>query len=444
MTATGTRIGTAMYMAPEQWRGEVSDARVDQYALAIMTYEMLAGQPPFQGNPLSLMHQHLERQPPELLERNKLLNPAVSAVVLRGMSKHPEQRYRSCGAFAEALRDAVQNRYVVDRRELPTVTTDSEDDRKPGGPSAETVDDIDAARQGEAEQLRRARATVARMGRTPVVLAGVVAVALVGLLAIRWLAGLIPPPLPSQGVLQSGRVVDRETGRGVPNVYYLLLRPGATHDDWFRTDGIINDRVAAHGITDDRGSFRITSGVERGKTYQRILWAGLDYPSVRDSVTVASNAPDQVDLSDIRISKGGTTLVLSPTPVPPTLTPVPPTPTVTQAPATPTTGPIEITGRVVDAITGQGVPGVRHLVLRPGATYQDWMNTSGVVNELVIANGISDQDGVYRTTARLDRGQTHLTIFVTPDAYPTNTTLSLSFSADTPNPLRQDDIVLRR
>jgi serine/threonine protein kinase len=484
-TATTSRIGTAVYMAPEQWRGEVSDARVDQYALAIMTYEMLAGRPPFQGSPLSLMHQHLERQPPELLDFNKLLNPAVSAVVLKGMSKHPEQRFRSCGAFAEALRDAVRNEYVLDRRELRTDEMETKDASQSGGPDAETeeVGDTTAEGRDDPKQLDAGRtppgnpggagvvpsgpprsvqgvskpeqkadpvqAAVARMGGAPVLMVGIAAVALVAWMATHWPPVPFLPSPPTQGVIYSGRVIDRETGRGVPNVYYLLLRPGATYEDWLVTDGLINDRVAASSVTDDRGAFRTTPQLERGKTYRRIIWAPIDYPRMQDNVTVASNAPDQMDLADIVISTRELAPVGSPTIVTPTRPPATPTPAApTRAPATQTatrqTVELEISGRVVDSGTNQGVPGVRYLVLRPGATYQDWMNTPGVLNDLVIANGITDQDGVYRITAPLDRGETYLTIFATPDEYPTNMTDPLSVGFDTPNPLRLADVVIRR
>src|SRR4030095_5426642 len=65
LSHTGVSPGTPRYMAPEQWRGEVVDARSDLYALGVMIYEMFTGGAPFVATdgPMALMYQHLEGAP---------------------------------------------------------------------------------------------------------------------------------------------------------------------------------------------------------------------------------------------------------------------------------------------------------------------------------------------------------------------------------------------
>ena len=58
LTMSASKIsGTPLYMAPEQAAGELQDARTDQYALAVITYEFLCGHPPFQGQQNALFYQ---------------------------------------------------------------------------------------------------------------------------------------------------------------------------------------------------------------------------------------------------------------------------------------------------------------------------------------------------------------------------------------------------
>ena len=98
--------GTPMYMAPEQWSGNPLPAS-DQYALAIMTYELLTGHLPFQGTQEQMMYQHLMAQPRPPSAVNPHLPSAIDAVILRAMAKQPEARFPSISDFARAFQRAV-------------------------------------------------------------------------------------------------------------------------------------------------------------------------------------------------------------------------------------------------------------------------------------------------------------------------------------------------
>jgi serine/threonine protein kinase len=114
-TANSSRTvrGTATSMAPEQWSSEPLPA-TDQYALAVMAYELLVGQPPFRGNMEQLMFKHFQTPVPVPSSINPRLNRAIDEVLLRALTKRPEERFPSISIFASALERAVQS--------LPTQT----------------------------------------------------------------------------------------------------------------------------------------------------------------------------------------------------------------------------------------------------------------------------------------------------------------------------------
>jgi serine/threonine protein kinase len=103
-----TTRGTPTYMAPEQCLGQAVRAS-DQYALAIMTYELLTGRPPFLGGPLQVMFQHIHDIPHPPGSLNPSLSQEVDQVVLRALSKQSSERFDSISAFAAAFEQAVQH-----------------------------------------------------------------------------------------------------------------------------------------------------------------------------------------------------------------------------------------------------------------------------------------------------------------------------------------------
>ncbi len=92
--------GTRPYMAPEQWRGEYQNAATDQYALAVVLYEILAGRLPFApGDPAALREAVLQDEPP----RPDGLGEDVWQALKRGMAKQRSDRYATCLEFVAAL-----------------------------------------------------------------------------------------------------------------------------------------------------------------------------------------------------------------------------------------------------------------------------------------------------------------------------------------------------
>jgi len=111
ITSTGQFLGTLDYMAPEQIESGPVDGRADQYSLACTAYEMLAGEPPFRREQgLAVMWAQLSTPAPALTARRPDLPPAVDEVMARALAKSQDDRYRTCGDFAESLRAACRIR----------------------------------------------------------------------------------------------------------------------------------------------------------------------------------------------------------------------------------------------------------------------------------------------------------------------------------------------
>ncbi|HEY7832080.1 MAG TPA: protein kinase [Ktedonobacterales bacterium] len=98
--------GTPRYTPAEQYTGQIVP-QTDQYALACVAYELLTGQPVFDGDPAALYQQHSFAAPVPPRQRNPLLPPAVDPVLLRALAKAPAQRYARVDEFAQALRAAL-------------------------------------------------------------------------------------------------------------------------------------------------------------------------------------------------------------------------------------------------------------------------------------------------------------------------------------------------
>src|SRR5690242_18222472 len=105
ITDTGLALGTLGYMSPEQAAGERNvDARADVYALAVVGYEMLAGQPPFAGpTAQAVIAAHLTATPKPLNDLQPEAPPEVANAIARALAKDPNARLRTAAEFRDAI-----------------------------------------------------------------------------------------------------------------------------------------------------------------------------------------------------------------------------------------------------------------------------------------------------------------------------------------------------
>jgi serine/threonine protein kinase len=109
LTGENDVMGTPDYMPPEQAQGRTAhvDQRGDQYSLAVIVYEMLAGRGPFQGDMMEILEQVISSEAPRLEDLVPGLPAGVGPVLRRAMAKAPDQRFDTIVEFAEALSEAA-------------------------------------------------------------------------------------------------------------------------------------------------------------------------------------------------------------------------------------------------------------------------------------------------------------------------------------------------
>ncbi len=104
MTQTGTVLGTADYIAPEQAQGQRVDEHTDVYSLGVVLYEMLLNEVPFPGeNFVAVAMRHINEEPPSIRARRPDVPRRVEAAVHRAMAKDPHARFQTMAEFCHEL-----------------------------------------------------------------------------------------------------------------------------------------------------------------------------------------------------------------------------------------------------------------------------------------------------------------------------------------------------
>jgi serine/threonine-protein kinase len=110
-THLGFALGTPGYMAPEVAGGAPADSRADVYALAVMTFEMLTGSPPYRGeSPAELLRATVQASIPAARERCAEVPAGLDGALYRGLAKEPARRYRTVLELLWALAPVLEGR----------------------------------------------------------------------------------------------------------------------------------------------------------------------------------------------------------------------------------------------------------------------------------------------------------------------------------------------
>jgi hypothetical protein len=111
LTQTGSVLGTATYISPEQARGEDLDGRSDLYSLGVVLYEMLAGTPPFLADtPISVAYKHVTEAPAPVRRVNPRVPADLETIVMRCLAKQPAQRYADASELRADLMRFLEHR----------------------------------------------------------------------------------------------------------------------------------------------------------------------------------------------------------------------------------------------------------------------------------------------------------------------------------------------
>ncbi len=178
-------VGTPHYMAPEQVRGEAIDRRADVYALGVLAYELLVGEPPFAGDsPAELAAQHLTTKPRPVCEMRPNVPPAIDALVQKMLAKARDDRpmletVRACFSLVTEAQLAVSDDTEFDdvevTREIPRVDAEAETDlARTDSPRARWTPQSDHHAIADHTTLRLGR-VVSSSGKTNAAVAGTIA-----------------------------------------------------------------------------------------------------------------------------------------------------------------------------------------------------------------------------------------------------------------------------
>jgi serine/threonine protein kinase len=170
LNLTGGVIGTSAYMAPEVCLHESASPASDQYSLACMAYELLAGLPPFRGGIAEVRRAHVEQAPTPLIEQAPQVSASVAAAIDRALRKQPEHRHPDIKTFVNAATGAQESFQRSERIDRVIKAASRPEDAvgelvTDFGLSEETVSHLTDLEETEVIRLRRQRARNALVGR---------------------------------------------------------------------------------------------------------------------------------------------------------------------------------------------------------------------------------------------------------------------------------------
>jgi eukaryotic-like serine/threonine-protein kinase len=269
MTETGSIMGTAQYLSPEQAQGHAVTAASDLYSIGVMLYEMLAGRLPFEGDSaVSVALKHLSEAPPPLSRFRPDVNPALESVVMAALAKDPSQRWQSADEFAAALatvRSQVESPASVGQDTAafaavpaPVPVAPVDPAAAAAGPFQETQPAEPAAGDGVPPTVPPPVAQKGKRRRWPMFTIGVLTLALAALLAYLAVSGLLAadkvnvPRVQGKQVLAARTVLDRAG--------FQVKQVDVPSEQEF---GLVVDQDPSAGDEADKGS-TITLTVSKG------------------------------------------------------------------------------------------------------------------------------------------------------------------------------------
>ena len=104
-------LGSVQYLSPGQAKGKPVTAESDLYSTGVMLYEMLCGECRSTAIPGAIALKHISEKPEALIERNPMISPALSDVVMKALSKNASDRYQSAAAMRSDLLRAQYEPY---------------------------------------------------------------------------------------------------------------------------------------------------------------------------------------------------------------------------------------------------------------------------------------------------------------------------------------------
>jgi len=149
ITQAGTVMGTAEYLSPEQAEGRETTPRSDIYSIGVILYEALTGKVPFTGDSaVTVALKQVTETPARPSALNPKVPPAIDAVVMRALSKDPDERYKDADAFKTALDAAMKNPEKPRRQDAAAlVAAETGATQIRGGDESEESEDEAAARK---------------------------------------------------------------------------------------------------------------------------------------------------------------------------------------------------------------------------------------------------------------------------------------------------------